>query len=202
MVSSYTSIDTVIERINRFKIPGGDWNIEEIKEWTYEALSFMDKDYAKTPDSISLEIKNNMARIPAEIYSIRSVYNNADNKELKEVLPHRVMDESTYLIDAGYIYTSFSSGKGNLLINYYTIPLDEDDKPLIPDNPYYLKAIESYLQYMIGKRSYFQGKILERQFFMLEQEWGFYLPAAIASQKMDIMKDPKRFSRIHNKFME
>ncbi len=203
MVSNYIGIERIIEKINRFKIPGGYWNLEEVKEWTYDALDAINDQHARVKSTATVEVTSNKAKIPVEVESIDSVYDNETEYELQELLPSRTLDNYTYILNAGYIFTDLkdSNGNGQLTINYYSVPLDDNGNPLIPDNRYYISAIEAFVQFMIGKRAYWSGKILERQYLMLEQEWLFYLPAAQASQKMDIMKDPTRFARIHNKFL-
>jgi hypothetical protein len=199
MVSNYISIDHVIEKINRFKLPGGYWNVEEIKEWAYEALEAIGDRDSKIKATKIIEITDNKGKIPADVQSIHEI--KYDDKSLQLLLPNRDMEEDNYVIVNGFIYTNLKENKVKITINYYTVPLDENGNILIPDNRLYISAIEAYLQYMIGKRAFFQGKILGQQYQMLEQEWLFYLPAAINSQKLDIMKDPDRFSRIHNKFV-
>lgn len=199
MISNYITIDRIIEKINRFKIPGGYWNIEEIREWTYDALEAINDKTSRIRATTIIEIIDNKGKVPADVQSIYSIMNGENRME--EVLPYRDLEEKTYLISNGFIYTNLKEGKTKLTINYFTIPLDEEGNILIPDNRLYISAIESYLQYMIAKRAFLQGKILGQQLQMLEQEWNYYLPAAIASQKMDILKDPKRFSRLHNKFI-
>jgi len=201
MISNYISIDRVIEKINRFKIPGGYWNIEEIKEWTYDALGAINDKHSKIKSSCYIELYSNKGKIPAEVESINNVINKDTNKRLELVQPYKDLKENTYLINSGFIYTAMSNPNSVLIVDYYTVPVDENGDPLIPDNRLYISAIEAFLQYMIAKRAFMQGKILANQLQMLEQEWLFYLPAAINSQKMDIMKDPKRFGRLANKFI-
>ena len=204
MVSNYIGIDRIVEKINRFKIPGGYWNIEEIKEWTYDALDAINTKTSRIKATKDVEVIDNKAKIPAEVETLNAVYTIVDGDvklKLEEVLPYKQLDSETYLLNSGYIYTNIDSGKGLLRFEYYTVPLDENGDPLIPDTRLYISAIEAYIQYMIAKRAFFQGKILGQQLQMLEQEWLFYLPAAQASQKLDILKDPNRFKSIHNKFI-
>jgi len=211
MIGEYISINRIIEKINRFKIPGGYWNIEELKEWTYDALSAINDKTVRIGATKIIEIIDNKGKIPADVEAIQSIVNNAlkesssdydkSRATMHEVLSHIPLEETTYIIVNGFIYTQLKEPKGSLTIYYYTVPLDEEGNPLIPDNRLYISAIEAYLQYMIAKRAFMQGKILHQQLQMLEQEWAFYLPAAINSQKMDIMKDAKRFGRLHNKYI-
>lgn len=204
MISNYIGIERIIEKINRFKIPGGYWNIEEIKEWTYDTLEAINDKYSRIKATQDVEIIDDMAKIPIEVESLESVYLVEDGEKtdkLEEILPYKSLTSTDYILNSGYIYTKLTDAKGLLRLEYYTVPTDDDNSPLIPDNRMYISAIEAYIQYMIAKRAYFQGKILERQLQMLEQEWLYYLPAAQASQKLDILKDPNRFKRIHNKFI-
>jgi hypothetical protein len=199
MISNYITIDRVIEKINRFKIPGGYWNIEELKEWTYDALGAINDKTVRIKTYCYIEIVDNKGKIPADVEVIDTVL-TSEGKVLQENIPYKDLLKTEYEIHNGFIYTNFNSGKDKLTVNYYTVPLDENGNPLIPDNRLYIAAIEAFLQYMIAKRAFMQGKILLQQLQMLEQEWLFYLPAAINSQKLDIMKDPNRFSKIHHRY--
>ncbi|MCP4255504.1 MAG: hypothetical protein GY775_19285 [Candidatus Scalindua sp.] len=202
MISNYVSIDKVIEKINRFKISGGYWNKEELLEWSYDALEAINDKYSKIKASVTLTLKDNKVKIPGDVESIHTVYTVEDiEKRLQELLPGRSLTENDYLLNGGYLSTNLKDSNMQLVIDYYTIPLDANDYPMIPDNRAYLSAVEAYLQFMIGKRAFYQGKILQNQFQALEQEWLFHLPSAQSSQKLNILKDPDRFMRIHNKFI-
>jgi hypothetical protein len=200
MITSYVGIEYIIEEINRQPIPNTYWNIEEIKEWTYQALSFIDTKMANIKAKTSIEILNGKGIIPSEIERIDKVFIEFDKntiKELHEILPYEELNSNNYTINAGYIYVNFE--KGNLSVEYYTVPTDITGKPLIPNNIYYIKAVISYIRYKLGDRAFWQNKILQNQLQMLEQEWLFYLPSAQTSQKINIIKDSKRFRKISNR---
>ena len=200
MITKYVNINSIIEEINRESIPNTYWNIEEIKEWIYKALSFIDTKVANIQASTIIEIIDNKGIIPAEVEKIdRVILVNDDDteKELYYILANEEINSNNYDINAGFIYVDFEEGK--VTLNYYTIPIDEEGRPLIPDNIYYIQAVISYIKFKLGKRAYWQGKILERQADDLEREWLFYLPAAQNSKKMSILQDSKRFRKISNR---
>jgi len=205
MITSYINIDSVIEEINRESIPNTYWNIEEIKEWVYKALSFIDNKANNIQASDIIEIDDYKGLIPANVEIIDKVllteeHHGAEDtqKELHSILPHEQLNSNNYDINAGYIYVEFETGK--LTLQYYTTPVDEQGRPLIPNEKYYIQAVIAFIRFKLGSRAYWQGKILERQLQMLEQEWLFYIPAAQNSQKMKILRDSKRFKRISNRY--
>lgn len=199
MITNYISIDSIIEKINRNHIPGGEWNLDEIKEWTYDALSKINTPQARIKSIVTLEVADCKTRVPADVEVIEKVINTEDETVIEKSIYNRELKDNTYISNGGYLYFNFDAGE--VTLNYYTAPIDDEGFPLIPDDNYYISAIESFILYMIGKRSFWKGKILQNQLAMLEQEWLFYLPAAITSQKMDIMKDSRRFRRISNRHL-
>lgn len=197
MVTSYVGIDTIIERINSESIPNTYWNIDEVKEWIYTSLSFINSKTSNVKTSKIIEITDYKGLIPADVERVDRViyeYSQDNFKELHLILSTEEINDNNYDENAGYIYVNFETGF--LTLNYYTVPTDEEGKPLIPDEKYYIQAVVSFIKYKLGARAYWQGKILERQLQMLEQDWLFYLPAAQNNIKMGILKDPKRFRKI------
>lgn len=197
MITNYIGIDSIIEKVNRHPIPGAKWNIDEIKEWIYEALTKINTPQSRIKEIIKLDITDNKVKVPAEVEVIERIINEDDESIIQLNLLDRELKDNTYISNGGFLYFNFITGR--ISLHYYTSPVDDDGSPLIPDNDYYISAIEAFILYNIGRRAFWEGKILQNQLLMLEQEWLFYLPAAIASQKMSIIKDSKRFRRIHNK---
>jgi len=200
MNKNYVTIDSILEEVNRIHIPGTYFNIEEIKEWVYRALSFINTKQANIISETIIEIKDYKGLIPADVEKIEKViYIEGDKEiELHEILPYEESNTHNYEINAGYLYLYYETGKVKLI--YYTIPVDSLGRPMIPDNTYYIKAIISFIRYKLGERAFWQNKILYQQFQMLEQEWYFYLPAAQSSEKMKITKDSRRFRKISNRY--
>ena len=199
MTTNYVGIERIIEEVNRVKIPNTYWNIDEIKEWTYRALSFIDTKLANIKASTIIEIIDNKGLIPPNLEIVDKVIleEASGDKELHKILPTEELNNNNYDVNTGYIYVNFAEGK--VTLNYFTTPVDDQGRPLIPDDVYYIKAVVSFIRYRLGERAYWQNKILERQLNMLETDWYFYLPAARANNKMNILRDSKRFRKISNR---
>jgi hypothetical protein len=198
MITNYITINTIIEKLNRFNIPGGYWNIEEIKEWTFDTLNSINTIEDKVEMSCNITITNGKGILPSNVSNIKYILEGETAYPMEETdIGREFNKELQYKIYNGYVYTDFD--EGYVIINYLGYP-EKDNSPLIPDNNYYIKAVESFIKYKIGERAYWQGKILERQFQMLEQEWLFYLPAAQNSNKLNILKDSNKFRRISNRY--
>ena len=199
MINNYISLDSIIEKINRFKIPGGYWNIDELKEWTYDALSAINTIEDKVELGAEIDIIDNKGLLPSNMTIIKGIYESESMYPMTEIhIGEDFYQPLQYKIFNGYIYTYTDFVTGFVTINYLGHP-EKDNAPLIPDNRYYIKAIESFIKYKIGERSFWQSKIVTGQLHMLEQEWLFYLPAARNINKMDILNNSKKFRKISNR---
>jgi len=147
--------------------------------------------------NIDLDIIDRKVKIPVDVEFLDKVVFN--NTVLEETRGDKVLHKDQYFINYGYIYVH-EDNIGVLNLFYYTVPLSDDGSPSIPDNDYYKSAILAFLKFKIGERAYWQKKILERQYLMLEQEWNFYIKATQANNKSNFFKDPNRFRRIAKRF--
>ena len=182
MSFNYISLDLILEKLNSIKIPGTTWNISEVKEWAWEALSLIGatKEFIET--SIEVEIIDGKGEIPNNIHSIDTVLEGVSGYNMDKIPGNENFRELTYKLNNGYIFTDFD--KGSVIFRCYIFPFDEDGKPLIPDNEYFISAVYAFIRYRIGERAFWQNKIVGQQFQWLEREWLFYCPAAKNASKM------------------
>lgn len=108
---------------------------------------------------------------------------------LKFTKDRRVASEY-YLINAGYIVTSFE--EGTIKLHYTAYPTDNDGFPQVPDNIYVKQALEWYIirQMMMGG---YVHPVFNWQ--VADQKWGHYCVAAQndlsfpSIDKMETMKN-------------
>ena len=193
---NYISSKIILEKITKFHIPGADWNDEEIHEWIYEALEMINNNRNLVLDEVQLILEDGKVKLPVEIQEIKQIVTPDTDVRLEESLDgYTLKHDYNYLINNGYLYTNLAEDIINVV--YSSIPLDEDDYPMIPDDSYFLKALEAYCRFKIGERAYFAGKLMNPQYQTLQQDWLWRLPGATTSGKMDIMNDKYKFAKIH-----
>lgn len=94
-----------------------------------------------------------------------------------------------YLLNAGYIVTSFEDG--DIKLHYTAYPVDGDGFPMVPDNIYVKQALEWYIirQMMMGG---YVHPVFNWQ--VADQKWGHYCVAAgndLAYPSIDKMESLK-----------
>lgn len=182
MTFNYVSLDLVIDQLNSIKLPGQEWNISELKDWTWEALSLIGAVQEFVDTSIEVEILDGKGEIPTNIHSLHSVLEGDSAYNMVELPAFAEFTTLSYKTNAGYIFTDFD--KGTVIFNCSVFPVDEEGKPMIPDNVMYIKAVYSFIRMKLGERLMWQKKILLNEFKYLQSEWLFYCPGASNSTKM------------------
>ena len=83
--------------------------------------------------------------------------------------------EDTYIIDNGYIKTSFVSGK--ICLSYTAFPLDDDCYPLVPDDISFREAMFWYVyrQILLGAPQFKNNGI---DYNFADQKWRYYCTQA------------------------
>ena len=158
---NYVSLKRVLERLDRIKLPSQYYNIEEVKEWAYDALNEIVVKENLIPTDTRLEVIDGAVQLPSNFERFDSVYydetedltTEGDIKKyvpLIELAPQEEFKTMSFKIYNGYIYVDFD--EGYVLLKYYAFPIDEEGWPMVPDNPFFIGAVEHYLRYMIGQK--------------------------------------------------
>jgi len=83
--------------------------------------------------------------------------------------------EETYIVDCGYIKTSFHSGK--ICLSYMAFPIDDDCYPLVPDDISYKEAMFWYIyKKILLSAPDFKNNGIDYSF--AEQQWKYYCTQA------------------------
>ena len=120
MSFDYVFLDNIIEKINRTKFPINNaqlYNIEEMKEWAWEALTLIgaSKEFIET--SIEVEIVDGKGKVPNNIHTIDSILEGTSGFNMDLIPGNEDFRELTYKLNAGYIFTDFD--KGSVIFRCY-----------------------------------------------------------------------------------
>lgn len=190
----YVSGQGIISKLSRdFGIKPTDW-VGDAIEWVGGASEIIgcgsNLILAKPLEIIIDEYK---CKLPCPVEAIigitykrmrltrRDSQNVEDTKYLKH-LPHCV--EQYYTLNGNYINTSFECG--TIRIHYYTLSLDPDGFPCIPDREKTRNAITWYLMKMLLGRGHTHPVF---DYIMAEQRWEKYYPQAQNDLKMPSIDD-------------
>lgn len=171
-------------------------------------LIFGDKTTSSNdPNSPHLMVSSHKTLLPSdslEIKGIRLIQNDElpersaialryasdvyHNSALKNTL-----EEFTYTLQNGVIYTSFP--EGCIEVSYKALITDKDGFPLVPDNQKVKLALEYYILHRYLAPLYDIGKITDKAFGRIEQNYLWYVGAA---QNSMVLQGPDHLETIMN----
>lgn len=121
-----------------------------------------------------LDIKDYRALMPCDLIQIIQVKDTKSNRYLRSMsssIYDKGSNNLTYKTQGNIIYTSFK--EGNIELFYKAIPIDENEVPLIPDHPIFLKALELYIKKEWFTILFDMGKINQHVLQNTQQEYSF-----------------------------
>lgn len=124
--------------------------------------------------NVCVNIKDYRALLPCDLVQILQVKDAKSNRYLRS-MSSSVYDKDrnnlTFKTQGNIIYTSFK--EGDIEIYYKAIPIDENEVPLIPDHPIFLKALELYIKKEWFTILFDTGKINNQILQNTQQEYAF-----------------------------
>jgi len=197
MIGNYVTLQHIIEKVQRNVPSYAQFNIEECKEWIYEAVRKIGGRYATIPNVVKLTLENGRCRIPAYVENVVHViyhpYPSVNHMSRQHghnisstplIYQTTLTDQSTYMytIIQGYIYSDMREGVLEVQISIF--PMDDKGNPLVPDIEYYVQAITWYISERMMWKLYLEDKINDNKYQRVLNEWIFYCGAAKAGSTM------------------
>ena len=145
---NYISIKEILSRILRHPLLE-DTTLEEALQYTLDFIHAVGIPYIYTDKEATLKIENYRALLPCDLVAINQVYHEDSKKCIRSMTDTFINNnndkgENTFKTQGTVIYTSFK--EGTIKISYKAIPIDDEEIPMIPDNPIFLKALELYIK--------------------------------------------------------
>lgn len=213
MIKSYISAKSILAKLYRDLDLNQEINENSVYEWIGEALSMIGAYSQYKEISHCLTTKGGKAKLPCGFeklvdinYKGYPVYwatnTNANNYQCHNCRISTSLNQTsqfTFYISDGYIISNINdenvTDEANLCIVYLGIPTDEDGIPMIPDEVYYMKAITSYIIYMIDRQEWRKGKQTDKVYQDSERDWLFYVNSARGAanspntQQLEVLKN-------------
>ena len=125
-------------------------------------------------EEIVVSIDQKVARTATDLYF--GNYQEYQDLNPNEYFPDK-RSEPTYKIKGGYIY--LSKKEGNLLLKYKCIATETDTEsedfgiPLLPDDPVFILALQSYIEIQFLKILFRAGKINSQVLQLAQQDYAW-----------------------------
>lgn len=191
------SLKTILWKVMNHPL-ANDLTYDIAAEFAIEAIELLGAPLAhidKVTDPHIVTV-NHKAALPADLIQLNGVrliksdeYPERDAIALRyatdiyhESKLKNTLEEFTYTIQGGVIYTSFP--EACIELSYKALPLDKDGYPLVPGNRKVKMALEYYILYRYLAPLYDIGKITDKAFGRIEQQKLFYMGAAGNDMKL------------------
>lgn len=207
MITNHVSLKYVISKLYRDLNINEELPIDSIVEWCAEALAYIGAYGQYISKTGVLIVKNHKCPMPCDFYRLETIsYNNKPLRWNGNTLPGNIMCETcrlpdckdceTFYIQDNMFYTSIEESFDNptpnsynpisntICMTYTAIATDEEGFPLVPDDVYFMKALTTYVTYMMDWQQWRKGGITDKVFQYSEKEWLFYVNSARGSANM------------------
>lgn len=190
--SNVVSLKTILWKVLNNPLVAGI-TYEQAAEFAIEAIRLIGRPLAYISKTSSpIQICDHKGIIPANIIKVNSVKGLVEKDDYGVAMTYATDSfhsdaqceecdsaELTYTIQAGIITTSFK--EGYVKISYDSLPVDEDNFPLVADDQDNLLAIEYYIIYRFLEPLWLMGKITDKSFNYIDQKKCWYMGAANTS---------------------
>lgn len=170
---NFIRLEEVLSRIMRHPLMK-DLSYEDGIQYTVDFLQTVGFPKMFISKQACIEIEEFRAVLPPDLVQIEQIKNNQDNTYLKSMSSNifdRDTNTQTYKVQGNILFTSFK--EGHLDVFYKAIPIDDDNTPLIPDHPIFLKALELYIKKEWFTILFDLGKINHQILSNTQQEYAF-----------------------------
>jgi len=215
MISGFVSLKEVFGTV--YRNLGVNYEIAEadMQEWSAEALAMIGAygQYDEISKCLCMDGTSGKVKLPHGFYKLIDIkYNNkplywATNTNASSYgcstskIPVCNGNQTTFYLNDNYLITNITDENSEVCMVYHGIHVDEEGYPMMPDDPYYSKAISSYIIYMSDYQEWRKGKIPDKVYQDSEVKWLFYVNSARGSANMPNVAMLENFKNIITRLM-
>lgn len=198
MITDYLKASTFIERYQFAPFPGVTFNKAEVEEWIFELLRQIGTDTQSALIDAKVDVKNGKAKLPSGIQQLKSITEESSMYPMQELFGSQKFVSLSYKLYRGYLYTDFD--EGTIIVTYVGNPIDEYGNPEVPNEQYYISAVDAYIRYKMSMKAYMQKKISLNEVEIFRTSSDYYLITARASNKEISPRKQTAFAKLRNRF--
>jgi hypothetical protein len=180
MAARYESIKIIMDRLLRSNVFSGI-SLESVIDYTIDFMDIVGVPALFTEKVYEGRIDNYRSALPCDfleeiqvligdkltpaLYATDTFHNHMSK------IGEKTKDSHTYSISNDFIFTSLD--KGNLVMNYRAIIIDDDGYPLIPSDRTFLNALENYVKVKYFTLLFENGRIDTQRLQAVQQEYSW-----------------------------
>jgi hypothetical protein len=216
--TKYVSIKSMLSRL--FSNPLMEGITEsDVARYIAEALNLIGAPLAYEDRVQEIKVKNYRADLPCELLYIQQTRKVNSSGKLEpmryasdtfhsayhqigspDFTQHSANYDWTYSLNNGVIYTNFK--EGTIQQSYKAIVTDKEGLPMIPDDVKFEKAIENYIKLQWYTILWELGKISDKVFNKVEQEYSWYVGAANTRAQLQTIDEAETFRGAVTKLLD
>lgn len=183
----YISLREILSRITRHPLLQ-DVDLEAAIQYTVDFFGIVGMPQMYIDKLACVDIHNYKGCLPCDIVRIEQVRDERTKACLRSMTDSfntrskHLPAEPTFRTKNRVIHTSIKEGK--VLVSYKAIKVDADELPMIPDNPTFLRALESYIKKERFTALFDTGKIKGDVLHHAEQDYCWNVGKCVNDFKM------------------
>lgn len=187
------SIKVVLDRLLRHPLIQ-NLNFETAIDYVIDFIRIVDIPQVYIEKVDTIQIENYRAVLPCDLVEVLQVKEHCHHYCMRATTDtfHEIDKvpnpfEYTFKIQGDIIYTNFR--EGTLDIAYRAILTDDDGYPMIPEDPTFIRALETYIKKQWFTILFDMGRIQQQVLVNVQQEYAFYVGQAQAKMAMPTLSE-------------
>lgn len=199
----FISVHEIASRVKRHPLLK-DMSFEHIIQCTVDFISIVGLPTTFKEKGETIKIENYRAQLPCDLIDIMFVKDNSTGITLRNTTDvhivrkgkHYISNDTdrTFRLVGNIIYTSFK--KGEIDIVYKSMPVDENNFPLLPDDPTFQVALELYIRVEYFTILFDLGKISQQSLYNTQQQYSFRVGQLKTSYNIPTLSEMESISNM------
>ena len=213
MNGKYKSIKTLISRLLVNPMME-NINDADLARYVGECIKLIGAPMAFKDETCNIKVTKYKGKLPSNLlYIIQTTFNESGNwiamRYASDTLhsqyhqigspDFKVGNKIDYSINNGYLF--LGQEEGDVKMIYKAIVTDAQGYPMIPDNIKFEKAIENYVKFQHYTPLWEMGKIPDKVYSKVEQEYTWYVGAAQSAGQLMTIDQAETFTNAFSRLL-